>query len=102
MLSALLKAMVAKAVALVHRRPPHRHPLLAAMLAQAHQLQHPHQALALEHLAACWLEAPQRRHLRRVLQERLLHLHRHPSRPSSLRNSSSRKRTARRTGKRRR
>lgn len=71
-----------------------------ALLHQAQRLRNPQQALVLEHLSASWLGVLARRRLRQALQLRLVHLDQHPS-PSRT-STSSKERTARRTGKRRR
>lgn len=93
-------------MAVVHRlrqRLRRHQPLpqvLQPLLAQARRHQHPQQAVMLESLAASWLAEPQRLLVRQALQERQLHLHSNPQ--PSRKSSSSRTKTARRTGKRRR
>lgn len=86
------------------QRAPAPHPLLLqALLPQVPHLRTVHQVAQLRHLAASWLGRPQLQLLDLHLQERLRLLGLQKSLPQpSPRSSSSRTKTARRTGKRRR
>lgn len=87
---------------LLLRQPPRPHPLLtAAILPQLPRLRTVHQLHQLRSLAVSWLAAPQVRLLDQHLQERLRQLATPPL-PPSPRSTSSRRKTDRRTGKRRR
>lgn len=97
-------ARLMEALARLLRRPPRPrpHPLLTlALLPQVPRLRTVHQLHQLRSLAASWLPAAQLRLLDLHLQERL-HQLAAIKRPPSRRSTSSRTRTARRTGKRRR
>jgi hypothetical protein len=78
---------------------PHQLRALQLLQVQLHQARNLHQLLEVEQLAASWLEAPLLEELRHHLHLRLAHLQ---TRPASPRSTSSRRKTARRTGKRRR
>lgn len=87
---------------LLHQQPPRpQHPhLLPALLHQVPRLRSVHQLHQLRSLAASWLEAPHLLQLDLHLQERLHQLATHPQ--PSQKSTSSRTRTAQRTGKHRR
>ena len=79
--------------------PPHPH-LLPALLLLAPRARTVHQVVELRALAASWLAVPQRLELEQHLQEALYRLA--TALPPSPKNTSSRTRTGRRTGKPRR